>query len=109
MTTKNVTMTSEELATLVATAVATALAAQSGPVARAKAVKTISPELRAKVLEAVKNDPKTTPGTRKDGTTYVGYKCFAGMVVASGVRKYGDKADFKAETLLAAAKGYGLA
>ena len=102
-------MTEEKLASIVANAVAAALAAnKGGKVAKVKAVKTISPELKEKVLAAVKADPRKTPGTRKDGTTYEnGYKCYMAMRMVSAMKKHPDT-EFSAETLISVGKAYGL-
>lgn len=103
-----VTMSTDELAALVAATVKATMAASGGKVARVKAVKTISPELKAKVLAAVKTDPRKTPGTRKDGTTYDnGYKCYMAMRMVSAMKKHPDT-EFSAETLISVGKAYGL-
>jgi hypothetical protein len=71
------------------------------PAAPKPAPITVTPELKARVLEAVKLD------TVKDERGY--YRSYAGhFIIGGALKKYGDKAEIKDATFLAAAKDYAL-
>ena len=115
MTTKSstITMTATELSALVANAVAQALAqSNAAPVKAAKAPKpkvVADASFTARVVAAIKADPKQTPYTNKQGVKGMTYKGgFAAVIIMSAIKKHGDKAEFALNTIKTAGKAYGI-
>jgi hypothetical protein len=65
-----------------------------------KPVVTVSPQLKERVLLAIKTDPKTTNGKY--------YTTFAAFIIHNAIKKYSTSDQVKDATWKAAAKGYGI-